>query len=89
MNYGSQVMTAIFQYAVITERYEDCAVIKALFKKYHLDLNATIEEYQSYFWQMGLSGRIAVTNLNDYLSKALDMVGYPADAIRIQNNIPI
>ena len=30
INYGSQIMTAIFQYALKTERYEDCAIIKAL-----------------------------------------------------------
>ena len=83
VDYGSQVMTAIFQYALKTERYEDCAVIKALFEKYHLDLNQTVEEYQACFWEMGMSGRTAIAHLNDYLSEALAMVGYPRDAIRI------
>lgn len=36
--YGSQVMTAIFQYALKTERYEDCAIIKALFESIILTL---------------------------------------------------
>lgn len=83
MDYGSQVMTAIFQYALSTEHYEDCATIKALFDKYHLDLNQTVEEYQACFWEMGMSGRTAIASLNHYLSEALAMVGYPEDAIRI------
>ena len=45
MDYGSQILTVIFQYALSTERYEDCAVIKGLFDKYHLDLNQSMEEY--------------------------------------------
>lgn len=89
INYGSQIMTAIFQYALKTERYEDCAVIKALFEKYHLDLNQTMEDYQACFWEMGLSGRTAIANINDYLAEALVMVGYPADATRIENSIPL
>lgn len=87
--YGSQVMTAISQYALKTERYEDCAIIKALFEKYHLDIDTSVEDYQAHFWQMGLSGRIAVSNLNEYLTKALVMVGYPHDAIRIERCIPL
>lgn len=67
MKYGSQVMTAIFQYALKAERYEDCATIKNLFDKYHLDLNQTVEEYQAYFWGMRMAGRVAVSNLNHYL----------------------
>ena len=39
INYGSQIMTAIFQYALKTERYEDCAIIKALFEKYRRRLS--------------------------------------------------
>lgn len=89
MDYGSQVMTAIFKYALDTERYEDCAVIKSLFEKYHLDLDSSVEDYQAHFWNMGLSGRVAVRNLNLYLSEALRMVGYPADAIRIEKCTPI
>lgn len=89
MDYGSQVMTAIFQYALKSERYEDCAVIKTLFEKYHLDLNQTVEKYQEHFWEMGLSGRIAVASLNQYLKEALILVGYPADAIRITHCTPI
>lgn len=89
INYGSQIMTAIFQYALKTERYEDCAVIKALFEKHHLDLNQTMEEYQACFWELGLSGRTAIANINDYLAEALVMVGYPADATRIDNHIPL
>lgn len=89
INYGSQIMTAIFQYALKTERYEDCAAIKALFDKYHLDLNQTMEDYQACFWEMGLSGRTAIANINDYLAEALVMVGYPADATRIENYIPL
>lgn len=84
MDYGSQVMTAIFQYALATERYEDCAIIKALFEKYHLDLHQTIDEYQAYFWRMGMSGRAAIASINHYLREALSMVGYPVDAIRIE-----
>ncbi len=89
INYGSQIMTAIFQYALKTERYEDCAIIKALFEKYHLDLNQTMEEYQACFWEMGLSGRIAITKINDFLAEALVMVGYPADATRIDDCVPL
>ena len=88
-NSKRQVMTAIFQYALKTERYEDCAIIKALFEKYHLDIDTSVEDYQAHFWQMGLSGRIAVSNLNEYLTKALVMVGYPHDAIRIERCIPL
>lgn len=89
INYGSQIMTAIFQYALKTDRYKDCAVIKALFEKYHLDLNQTMEDYQACFWEMGLSGRTAIAKINDYLAEALVIVGYPADATRIENNIPL
>lgn len=89
INYGSQIMTAIFQYALKTERYEDCAVIKALFEKYNLYLNQTVEEYQACFWEMGLSGRVAIANLNEFLKEALVMVGYPADAIRIDKCVPL
>ena len=32
INYGSQIMTAIYQYALKSERYEDCAVIKTFLK---------------------------------------------------------
>lgn len=84
MDYGSQVMTVIFQYALQTERYEDCAIIKNLFEKYHLNLNQTIEEYQAEFWRLGYSGKTAVANLNLYLSEALEMVGYPPNAIRVK-----
>lgn len=83
MDYGSQILTVIFQYALSTERYEDCAVIKRLFEKYHLDLNQSMEEYQSYFWRLGMSGRTAIANMDAYLSEALAMVGYPADAIKM------
>lgn len=89
MDYGSQIMTAIYQYALESERYEDCAVIKSLFEKYHLDLNQTVEEYQQHFWDMGMSGRTAVRNLNHYLTEALSMVGYPMDAISITDCNPI
>ena len=89
MDYGSQIMTAIYQYALQTELYEDCAIIKRLFDQYHLDLNQTVEEYQTHFWRMGMSGRIAIANLNYYLAEALGMVGYPSDAIRISNCVPI
>lgn len=89
INYGSLIMTAIFQYAMKTERYEDCAIIKGLFGKYHLDMNVTVEEYQSYFWQIGLSGRAAVSKLNEFLAEALIMVGYPHDAITIKNCVPL
>ena len=89
VNYGSQIMTAIYKYALKSERYEDCAVIKTLFDKYNLDLNQTVEEYQACFWELGLSGRTAIVNLNKYLSEALVMVGYPADAIRIDNCVPL
>lgn len=84
MDYGSQVMTVIFQYALQTERYEDCAIIKNLFEKYHLNLNQTIEEYQAEFWRLGYSGKTAVANLNLYLSEALEMVGYPPNAISVK-----
>lgn len=83
MDYGSQILTIIFQYALSTERYEDCAVIKGLFDKYHLDLNQSMEEYQSYFWRLGMSERTAIANMDAYLSEALAMVGYPADAIKM------
>jgi len=83
MDYGNQILTVIFQYALSTERYEDCAVIKGLFDKYHLDLNQSMEEYQSYFWRLGMSGRTAIANMDAYLSEALAMVGYPADAIKM------
>jgi len=83
MDYGSQVMTIIFQYALSTERYEDCAIIKELFAKYHLDLNQTMEDYQSYFWELGMSGRNAIASMGEYLSEALAMVGYPSDAIEL------
>lgn len=89
LDYGSQIMTAIYKYALKEELYEDCAVIKELFDKYNLDLNQTVEEYQTHFWEMGYSGRIAVSNLNHYLAEALEMVGYPADAIQIENCTPI
>ena len=84
MDYGSQVMTVIFQYALQSERYEDCAIIKNLFEKYHLNLKQTIEEYQAEFWRLGYSGKTAVANLNLYLSEALEMVGYPPNAIRVK-----
>ena len=89
INYGGQIMTAIYQYTLKSERYEDCAVIKTFFEKYNLDLNQTVEDCQSYFWELGLSGRTAATNLNLYLEEALAMIGYPADAISIDNNIPL
>lgn len=49
MDYGSQIMTVIFQYALSMEWYEDCAIIKAVFDKYHLDINQSIEEYHAHF----------------------------------------
>lgn len=83
MDYGSQILTVIFQYALSSVRYEDCAVIKRLFSKYHLDLHQSIKDYQSYFQQLGKSGRTAIANMDTYLSEALAMVCYPADAIKI------
>lgn len=84
MDYGSQIMAIIFHYALQTERYEDCSVIRDLFQKYHLNLNQSIEEYQAEFWKLGLSGRTAIANLNDYLSEAMSLVGYPSDAVVIE-----
>lgn len=85
MDYGSQIMTIIFQHALSIERYEDCAIIQRLFKKYHLDLNQTIEDYQAHFWSLGYSGRTAIANLKYYLSEALSMIGYPPDAVEMPN----
>ncbi len=83
MDYGSQIMVIIFQHALSIERYEDCAVIKRLFRKYHLDLNQTIEDYQAHFWSIGYSGRTAIASLRYYLSEALSMLGYPPNAIEL------
>lgn len=83
MDYGSQIMAIIFRYALESERYEDCAAIKELFEKYQLDLNQTMEDYQSHFWRLGMSGRSAIASMRAYLSEALVMVGYPPDAVKV------
>ena len=89
MDYGSQIMTIIFQHALSIERYEDCAIIQRLFRKYHLDLNQIIEDYQAHFWSLGYSGRTAIAHLKYYLSEALSMLGYPPDEIEIPHYAPI
>lgn len=83
MDYGSQIMTIIFHYALKAELYEDCEIIKNLFAKYHLDIEQSMEDYQAEFWRMGFSGRTAIANMNEYLASALDMVGYPTDAVQV------
>lgn len=83
IDYGSQVMAIIFHYAFENELYEDCAKIKALFEKYGLDLNQSMEDYQKEFWELGYSGRTAIANINEYINDALKMIGYPPGSIRV------
>lgn len=83
MKYGSQIMIAIFHYAVDTERYEDCAQIKEVLQKYNIDSNQDMEDYRAYFWRLGMSGDTAIANLNHYLREALQSIGYPEDAVGI------
>ncbi len=84
MDFGSQVVAILFHYAEDTERYEDCAEIKRLFEKYHLDLNQSMEDYQAHFWRMGFSGRTAIANINHYIDKAVSLVGYPKGCIHVE-----
>lgn len=84
LDYGSQVMAIIFQYALETERYEDCATIRDLFTKYHLDLEQSMEDYQAHFWKLGYSGRTAIFNINEYINDALKLIGYPENSIRVK-----
>lgn len=83
LDYGSQVMAIIFQYALDHELYEDCATIRDLFTKYHLDLEQSMEDYQAHFWAMGHSGRTAIANINEYINDALKIIGYPENSIRV------
>lgn len=83
MEYGSQILVAIFHYAVKSEKYEDCTLIKELLQEHGIDPNQEVEDYRVYFWRMGMSGDTAIANLNYYLRKALREIGYPENATAI------
>lgn len=58
------------------ERYEDCAIMRDLMKKYNIDERDDIQDWQAELWRCRYSGEIAVINSPYYMHEAIKLVGY-------------
>ena len=74
--YGEYVLLDLYSFAKVTERYEDCAIMRDLMKKYNIDERDDIQDWQTELWRCGYSGKIAVINFPYYMHKAIKLVGY-------------
>ena len=74
--YGEYVLLNLYSSAKVMERYEDCAIIRDLMKKYNIDERDDIQDWQAELWRCGYSGEIAVVNFPYYMHEAIKLVGY-------------
>lgn len=52
-------------------KYEDCAIMRDLMKRYHIDERDEIQDWQAEIWRCGYSGEIAVINFPYYMHEAV------------------
>ncbi len=71
LKFGSAVFCVCFRIAETSERYEDCAEMKAIAEKHNICLNSTLEDWQVEFWRLGMSGETAIANAPGYIKEAL------------------
>lgn len=74
--YGPFVFSECFKVAKLTERYEDCAEMKRVAGKHNIDLETSLEDWQTEFWRLGMAGETAMENAPAYLVQALQQIGY-------------
>lgn len=74
--YGQEVLLNLYSSAKVTERYEDCAIMRDLLKKYNVDERDDIQDWQAELWRCGYAGKIAAINFPYYMHEAVKMVGY-------------
>ena len=65
-----------FKVAKLTERYEDCAEIKRVAAKHNIGLETSLEDWQTEFRRLGVTGETAMENAPAYLAQALQEIGY-------------
>lgn len=74
--YGEYVLLNLYSSAKVMERYEDCAIMRDLMKKYNIDERDDIQDWQAELWRCRYSGEIAVINSPYYMHEAIKLVGY-------------
>lgn len=74
--YGEYVLLNLYYSAKVTERYEDCAIMRDLMKKHNIDERDDMQDWQTELWRCGYSGEIAVINFPYYMHEAIKLVGY-------------
>ena len=76
-DYGRYVFVTVFRKAQVQERYEDCAIMRDIMRKYNIPCDTSLEDWQADLWRLGYLGDIAISHLSEYITDALDRVGYP------------
>lgn len=72
--WGAKVLIDVRTIIESMEMYEDCQRINDLLKKYNIDNNFDIEDWQASIWRFGFEGSVARNRIGVYLNKAMQFL---------------